>query len=92
MFNLNPIEVLKQRSLSVMPPHFSKIKIANQDFFNFDHSVEDWIKSKLKGRYCIVRLPAIDSDEKFKSCNFVGFEDHKELTYFMLACPYLRRN
>jgi hypothetical protein len=91
MFNLNPIEVLKQRKLSTLPLHFSKIKISDDGFFFIENNIESWIKNKLKGRYCIVYQPAIDGDGKFKSCLFAGFEDPKELTYFMLACPDIRR-
>jgi hypothetical protein len=89
MFDLNPIDVLKQREVSSLPPHFSKIKISDSEFFEGD--ISTWIKTKLKGRYCIIRSPAIDKDEKLKSATFVAFEEQKELTYFMLACPYLRR-
>lgn len=90
MFDLNPIDVLKQRELKTLPPHFSKIKISDADMF--DGKIESWILTKLKGRYCILRTPAIDNDGNLKSSTFVGFEDQKELTYFMLACPHLRRN
>lgn len=89
MFDLNPIDVLKQRRLKTLPPHFSKTKINEFDLFE---GVEDWIQTKLKGRYCIVRHPSIDSGGNLKSSLVVGFEEQKELTYFMLACPILRRN
>ena len=90
MFNLNPLDVLNRRELKVLPLHFSKIKISEGDLF--DNKIKNWIGTKLKGRYCIVRTPAIDSSGNLKSATFVGFEDQKELTYFMLACPHLRRN
>lgn len=90
MFDINPIDVLKQRELSTLPPHFGKVKIAESDLF--DNKIKNWIKVKLKGRYCIVKSPAIDSSGNLKSSTFAAFEDQKELTYFMLACPHLRRN
>ena len=89
MFDLNPLDVLKQRKLKTLPPHFSKIKITESEMFE---GVENWIKSKLKGRYCLVRYPNIDNSGSLKTTSVVGFEDQKELTYFMLACPILRRN
>ena len=89
MFDLNPLDVLKQRKLKTLPPHFSKIKITESEMFE---GVEDWIKTKLKGRYCLVRYPNIDNSGNLKTTSVVGFEDQKELTYFMLACPILRRN
>ena len=89
MFDLNPIDVLKQRKLKTFPPHFSKVKISEFELFE---GVEDWIQTKLKGRYCIVKHPNIDNNEHLKSSLVIGFEEQKELTYFMLACPILRRN
>lgn len=90
MIEYNPLDVLQKRSVKFMPGHFSKIKIADVSFQL--NELETWIKTKLKGRYSIKNIPAIGKDEKLKSSVFVGFEDQKELTYFMLACPYLRRN
>jgi hypothetical protein len=89
MFDLNPIDVLKQRKLKTLPPHFSKIKISESEVFE---GIEEWVQTKLKGRYCLVRYPAIESSGNLKSNTFLGFEDQKELTYFMLACTNLRRN
>lgn len=89
MFDLNPIDVLHQRELKTLPPHFVKVKVSEGEVF--DNSMRDWITAKLKNRFCIVRSPSVDSDGNLKSATFVGFEDQKELTYFMLACPNLRR-
>lgn len=90
MFDLNPIDVLKKRKVSYLPVHFSKIKVSDGDLFG--DSMQDWIQNKLIGRYAIVRAPSLDSDGNLKTATFVAFEDQKELTYFMLACPHIRRN
>ena len=89
MFDLNPIDILNQRKLNFIPPHFSKIKITENEIFE---GLEDWVKLKLKGRYCLIKKPSIDQNSSLKSTYFIGFENQKELTYFMLACPHLRRN
>jgi hypothetical protein len=89
MFELNPIEILKQRKLATIPAHFKKIAATDAELYE---GIEDWIKKKLKGRYVIARQPSIDRTGVLRSTNFIGFEDQKELTYFMLACPLLRRN
>jgi hypothetical protein len=90
MFNINPIDVLKQREVKTLPPHFVKVQLSSGDLF--DNNIKDWISVKLKGRFCIIKYPAINSDGQLKSSTFAAFEDQKELTYFMLACPHLRRN
>ena len=89
MFDLNPLDILKQRKLKTLPPHFSKIRISDYEIFE---GIEEWVRVKLKGRYCIAKQPSIDNSGSLKSTHFIGFEDQKELTYFMLACPMLRRN
>jgi hypothetical protein len=92
MFDLNPLEVLNKRSLSHIPPHFTKFKIDDRGVSFGSDNLENWIRNRLKGRYAIAKQPTIDKDEHLKTATFVAFEDQKELTYFMLACPHLRRN
>lgn len=89
MIELNALDVLNSRKLDCMPPQFSKIKVADGDWF--DSSLEDWIKTKTKGRFYLNKSPGVGADGRVRPITYVGFEDHKELTYFMLACPYLRR-
>ncbi len=89
MFDLNPLDVLQQRKLKTIAPHFSSLAISDNEIFD---GIEDWVKLKLKGRYYIAKRPHIDKSGNLRSTHFIGFEDQKELTYFMLACPQLRRN
>lgn len=89
MFDLNPLDVLKQRKLDFLPVHFAKVKLSDSNLW--DNKVEQWVETKLKGRYCITKSPMIDSQGKLKSVFVLGLEDQKEMTYFMLACPYQRR-
>jgi hypothetical protein len=89
MIDLNPLNIIKKRKLTSVPPSFLKVQI--NDFDLFDDDLENWIISRLRGRYSIVKLPFIDENGGLKLANFVGFEDHKEITYFTLACPYFRR-
>ena len=89
MIELNPLDVLDSRKLDRMPPHFSSTELKEGEIFN--HELENWIKLKLKGRYSLRQIPSVDKDGKLKNSTYVGFEEEKELTYFMLACPNLRR-
>lgn len=89
MIDLNPLDILKQRKVKFVPPHFAKAKIAES--FIWDNSVETWVSTKLKGRYCITKFPMIDETGKLRSTSILALEDQKEMTYFMLACPYIRR-
>lgn len=90
MIDINPLNVLKSRHVKTMPIHFKKIKLSNSELIETD--IISWIENKLKGRYSLSFEPNLDDNSKLKNYSFIGFEDQKELTYFLLACPYLRRN
>jgi hypothetical protein len=87
MIEINPLNVLNQRKVNWIPPHFTKIKLSEGDSNFLSHwnkDLESWIDYRLKGRYGIVVKPTTTG-----TSTFVGFEDEKELTYFMLACPHI---
>lgn len=86
--DLNLLDVLKKRKLNYLPLHFKNIDI---DLFD-KAEIEKWVKNKLQGRYCIVNTQKIEENNRLKNVVSIGFEDETELTYFILACPYLRRN
>lgn len=88
---LNPLSICKKRKVNFLPVHFSKIAI-NDETLLFDNNLVDWIEAKLNGRYAVVTLPYVIENSKTTTKTFVAFEDSKELTYFMLAYPNLRRN
>lgn len=90
IFDLNPLDILRVRKITTSAPHFNVTRITDSEFFD---GVEEWVKIKLKGRYAIYKAPYFDQETNtLKSSMHLGFEDPKELTYFMLACPHLRRN
>lgn len=88
MIEFNPLNILDERKLDRIPPHFSKIRIND---FEVSSAMENWIMGKCKGRYAFGKDISADDSNRSRSSNYVGFEDEKELTFFMLACPYLRR-
>lgn len=90
-FNLNALGILKERELDYIAPHFCTTEVSND--FMFDEPLQSWIEKKLTGRYFIKEsLSVNDSNSSRKKKILVGFEDHKEMTYFLLACPHIRRN
>lgn len=92
MLNLKPLNVLGERELGFMPPHFMKTTVQKSLFWEVDNSLKDWITAKLNGRYCVTIMPNVSDENKFEQTLMVGFEEHKEMTYFLLACPHIRRN
>jgi hypothetical protein len=88
MIEFNPLNVLDERKLDRIPPHFSKTRINELELSS---NIENWIMGKCKGRFAFGKDSSIDGTGRSRPHVFVGFENEKELTFFMLACPYLRR-
>ena len=44
----------------------------------------------LKSRFFIGKKVALDKENAVATMINLGFEDPKELSYFMLACPHLK--
>lgn len=82
MYNISFLDILSERRLKTMPPHFSKMKIKEALFM--ERAICGWIEKKLAGRYCLSTELSIE-DDKLVPCNFLGFEDPKEMTYFILS-------
>lgn len=89
MLEINELDVVNCRKVNFVPRHFVKIRIDESLYMS--NKIEDWIRNRLKNRYALEVVPALDHDNKLRPAAFAAFEDQKELTYFMLACPYFRR-
>lgn len=84
----NPYNVFGVRRASVPPAHFEYINVPLN--YNMSDALEKWIETHLKRRYFISKTVSIDGDNKMAYTVRIGFEDSKELSYFMLACPHLK--
>jgi hypothetical protein len=85
--NFNALDALKKRQLDFMPVHFKHTEVSQRD----KNKIVSWVQNKLNGRFAVANLPRVDSNDKLIYDPVIGFEDEKELTYFMLACPFTRR-
>ena len=79
----NPLNYFKVRSTQYLPRHFEVLSLSIS--YNMESSIEKWIFENLKNRYYVSR-----DSRGFNSTIKVGFEDPKEASYFMLACPHLK--
>jgi hypothetical protein len=85
---INPLNLLGMRRLSYIPPHFGSIIIENKSL----NIIDQWIYFNLNSRYCIKTTSVLNAERKLVSGLEIGMEDHKELTMFGLACPFLHKN
>lgn len=85
---VNPLEVFGIRRATVPPIHFEYADLVLP--YNMKDALEKWIESNLRSKYYIGRSSIIDSENKLNYSLRIGFEEPKELSYFMLACPHLK--
>tara|TARA_B110000503_G_scaffold120062_1_gene182401 strand:+ start:164 stop:439 length:276 start_codon:yes stop_codon:yes gene_type:complete len=85
---INPLNVFEARRVSFCPPHFEIITI--EKTYNIDTAMSEWINENCKGRFFIGPTVELNSDNKIVTKLKIGFENSKEMSYFMLACPLLK--
>ena len=86
--NPNPLNVFNIRKLKTAVPYFEYVNLPVT--YNIEEALSTWIDSNLRNRYYIGRKITLDSDNKFNQVITVGFEENRDMSYFMLACPHLK--
>lgn len=84
----NPLNVLEMRRVQSAPPHFDYLTIPLT--YNIEQSIIKWIEQYLNGRFYVGKSVELDRNNKLATVIKVGFEESKEASYFMLACPILK--
>ena len=70
----------------MLPQHFELVTMPLT--YNINESIATWIIRNLKGRFYIGR--GVVANNQLEPVIKIGFEDHKEASYFTLACPHLK--
>lgn len=85
----NVLNLFNYREAPVCPPYFETMTLPFT--YNMQDSMRRWIISHTKGRYYIGKgVSVTNSTDTVESVIKVGFEDPKEASYFLLACPHLK--
>jgi len=83
----NYLNLLDMRKVSFLPDHFEQVHLPFR--YNVARSIEKWITDNLKGRFYVDHGVHL-KDNTIDNGLHIGFEDTKEMSYFMLACPHLK--
>jgi len=83
----NPLNLLGARQTEMLPPSFKVITMPI--VYNTHSSVIRWIYENCKGRFYVGKGLEIRNGTMGAVIK-IGFEDPKESSYFVLACPYLK--
>ena len=84
---INPLNVLDCREVRDPPPHFHYMQIDLK--YNLQKSIHDWITINLKHRFYMGESLVLD-DNQFNVKLKIGFEEPKEASFFLIACPHLK--
>ena len=84
----NPLEIFNKRHVKVAPPHFEYVNLPIK--YNLEDSLIRWIKLHLKNRFYVGKNVILDEANKVVTVLTIGFEEAKDMSYFMLACPHLK--
>lgn len=85
---LNPLNLFEVRQVKSAPPHFEYVNLPMT--YNIEDSIVKWVKNNLKNRFYVGRNVTLDDNNKLIHVLTVGFEETKDMSYFMLACPHLK--
>lgn len=84
----NPLNVFEVRKVKSAPPHFEYVNLPMK--YNLEESLIKWINQNLKHRFYTGKNVTLDENNKLVQVLTVGFEETKDMSYFMLACPHLK--
>lgn len=94
MRDINPLNVLNQRSVDYIPDHFTVIDYtvgmehAYQAPAKMIANITDWIFNKLDGRFHVVNCGIVQNKTNVNEMLYlikIGFEQAEESTFFSLA-------
>jgi hypothetical protein len=88
MNNYDPLRIVNKREVKVLPRHFNKIEIVNDNLIDNVDDIKEWILLRLYGRFCLLKTPSV-RDGRLQIVNVAAFEIARELTFFTIACPYV---
>lgn len=84
----NPLNLLDLRRVRFPARHFHYTTLTRFNP-NKNISVDYWIYHNLNGRYYIGQSIILDNTNTLSYVTKIGFEEEKELSFFLLACPEL---
>jgi hypothetical protein len=83
----NYLNLLEARQVDILPPHFKTISMPAT--YNTNTKLQTWIYENCKGRFYIGKGVEL-KEGSIENVIKIGFEEPKESSYFILACPYLK--
>ena len=77
----------KQKVPHFCPAHFETITMIPK--YRHKNILDMWLSNYISGRYYLGNSLELNESNEVKTCIKIGFEEKKDMTYFLLACPFL---
>jgi hypothetical protein len=84
---INPLNILDLREVDIPISLFSFITVDTHPKKIFE--IRSWIYENLKHRFYIKEVMTVDSTNQIVTKIRIGFEDAKEISFFLLSCSVL---
>jgi hypothetical protein len=85
----NALNLYDFRQSKVCPPYFESVVLPFK--YNMEDAIRRWILDHTKGRFHVGKsVSIIGESNSIESVIKIGFENPKDMSYFMLACPHLK--
>lgn len=85
----NPLNYFNIRKVNFPATYFEYL-IINKYHPIMTKKLDTWISQNLNGRYYIGKGIGLDNTNSIVYNTKLGFEDKKELSYFVLTCPHVQ--
>lgn len=80
---ISPFNVFGLRKTQTCPPHFKTLTVPYK--WNTVTNIDNWIYDNLSGRYYIGKTITPNPDIGTTTSVLLGFENHKEASFFLLS-------
>ena len=85
----NPLNYFGIRKVEFAVPYFKYAEPINKYNHPLVRSIDAWVQQNLNHRYYIGQGIGLDHTNTIIYTTQIGFEVEKELSFFVLACPYI---
>ena len=84
----NPLNYFKMRRVEYAPLHFKYFSLSSYNPKTVKN-ISEWIELNLNNRYYVGQGIMLDNKNSFVYNTQIGFEEEKEMSFFLIACPFV---
>jgi len=75
--------------MTFCPVYWEKVTVPNR--YKAAEEYNNWLFANISGRFHVGKCLTLDKDNRLTEMVEIGFEQKKDSTYFLLACPLFQK-